>query len=99
MQAFVICQSKHPLLPLLLVDTVFPKPESLVGGVGGQNASYIAIIQGENGGPHQEGALDASWYGRGWYWIPQAPQMPYANNLDLVVFPCIFMSKRHTQLL
>jgi hypothetical protein len=34
---------------------------------------------------------------RGWHWEPQAPQMPYANNLDLAVFPA--MSKRHSQTL
>ena len=34
---------------------------------------------------------------KGWYWEPQAPQMPYSNNLDLAVFPS--MSKRHTQIL
>jgi hypothetical protein len=94
------CRSpKYPLLPLFL-DTVFPKVEALVG-VGGHYAGYIPIIQGDNAGPHQEGDFDASCkaycHTRGWHWIPQAPQMPYANNLDLVVFPC--MSKRHTQLL
>ena len=35
--------------------------------------------------------------GEGWHWEPQAPQMPYVNNLDLSVFP--MMSKRHSQLL
>jgi hypothetical protein len=94
------CRSpKYPLLPLFL-NTVFPKVEALVG-VGGRYAGYVPIIQGSNAGPHQEGDFDASCkaycHTRGWHWIPQAPQMPYANNLDLVVFPC--MSKRHTQLL
>ena len=32
----------------------------------------------------------------GWYWEPQALQMPHTNNLDPSVFPN--MSKRHTQL-
>ena len=32
-----------------------------------------------------------------WNWEPQAPQMPYVNNLDLMVFPA--MSKRHSALL
>jgi hypothetical protein len=31
---------------------------------------------------------------KGWYWEPQASQMPHMNVLDLSVFPC--MSKRHT---
>jgi hypothetical protein len=90
---------KYPLLPLFL-DTVFPKVEALAG-VGGRYAVYVPIIQGDNAGPHQEGDFDASCkafcHTRGWHWDPQAPQMPYANNLDLVIFPC--MSKRHTQLL
>ena len=33
----------------------------------------------------------------GWHWEPQAPQMPYSNNLDLFVFP--MMLKRHSALL
>ena len=31
------------------------------------------------------------------FWEPQAPQMPYVNNLDLMVFPA--MSKQHSALL
>jgi hypothetical protein len=39
-----------------------------------------------NAGPHQEGDFDASCKAYchtsrgGWHWIPQAPQMPYAND-------------------
>ena len=33
----------------------------------------------------------------GWLWEPQALQMPYVNNLDLMVFPA--MSKQHSMLL
>jgi hypothetical protein len=34
---------------------------------------------------------------QGWYWEPQAPQMPHMNNLGLAVFPCMF--KMHSNLL
>jgi hypothetical protein len=77
--------------------------EALLKVGGRRYAGYAPIIQGENASPHHEANFDASSkaYGychtRGWHWIPQAPQMPYANNLDFVVFPC--MLKRHTQLL
>ena len=55
-------------------------------------AGYVPIIHGGNAGPRQDQeAFDASCnaycHTRGWHWIPQSPQMPYANNLDLVVFP------------
>jgi hypothetical protein len=33
---------------------------------------------------------------KGWYWEPQAPQMPHTNVLNLSVFPN--MSKRHRNL-
>jgi hypothetical protein len=93
------CAPTYPFLPLFL-DTVLLKVDFLVG-VGGRYAGYGPIIQGDNAGPHQEGDFDASCKAycntRGWHCVPQAPQMPYANNLDLVVFPC--MLKRHTQLL
>jgi hypothetical protein len=83
------------------MDTVFPKVEALAGVGGRYYAGCVPIIQGDNARPHQEGDFDPSCkaycHTRGWLWIPQAPQMPYANNLDLVVFPC--MLKRHTQLL
>jgi hypothetical protein len=33
----------------------------------------------------------------GWFWAPQAPQMPHANNLDFAIF--LSMSRKHTKLL
>jgi hypothetical protein len=55
----------------------------------------------DNAGPHQDSYY--LWFmtdyceQKGWEWEPQAPQMPYINNLDLCVFP--IMSKRHLNLL
>ena len=79
---------------------IFPKVETVVGP-GGPYAGYVPVIQGDNAGPHQDREF-LEWTRdycseRGWLWEPQAPQMPYSNNLDLTVFPC--MSKRHTELL
>ena len=61
---------------------------------------YKVIFQGDNAGPHREQAyfdfVTSYCRKKGWYWKPQALQMPHMNNLDLSVFPC--MSRRHTQL-
>ena len=82
------------------VEVILPKIARIVGP-GGPYEGYCPVIQGDNAGPHQdrnfvEGMRE--YCGRnGWHWEPQAPQMPYSNNLDLSVFPC--MSKRHTKLL
>jgi hypothetical protein len=58
------------------------------------------IIQGDQASPHTDGIfLDfvrEFCEARGWYWSPQAPQMPHMNVLDLSVFPA--MSKRHSGL-
>ena len=58
----------------------------------------MAIIQGDNAGPHSEtdfvAFLQVHCALKSYHWEPQAPQMPHMNNLDLSVFPA--MSKRHT---
>jgi hypothetical protein len=62
-------------------------------------ASYKPVFQGDNAGPHIDAAYLAGIKGhcetKGWYWEPQASQMPHMNVLDLSVFPC--MSRRHIQ--
>jgi hypothetical protein len=74
----------------LFEKTVFPRIPELVKP-GGEYAGYVPIIQGDNAGPHQDD--DSVSFCKnfcsdnGWHWQPQAPQMPYMNNLDLAVFP------------
>jgi len=87
-------------LKRLFESCVFPRIDELVGP-GGPYEGYLPIIQGDNAGPHCESDF-YHWcintcLTKGWRWEPQAPQMPHANNLDLVVFP--MMSKRHSDLL
>jgi hypothetical protein len=84
----------------LFRDIIFPEIHRLVGP-GGKYEGYIPVMQGDNAGPHED-ATYKDWFTgyceeQGWYWEPQAPQMPHMNNLDLAVFPC--MSKMHTNLL
>jgi hypothetical protein len=85
-----------PLLPIFS-DTIFPIVESLVGP-GGKYEGYKPVFQGDNAGPHIDAAYLAGIKGhcetKGWYWEPQASQMPHMNVLDLSVFPC--MSKRRS---
>lgn len=94
--------SKNPKFSLLSVfrDVVLPKVKAITMA-GGEYEGYIPIIQGDNAGPHQDGEyieyMTTYCKEMGWHWEPQAPQMPYVNNLDLCVFP--MMSKRHSQLL
>ena len=80
-------------------EKVFREIEILVGD-GGRYEGYIPIIQGDQASPHTDGIfLDFVrnfCEARGWYWSPQAPQMPHMNVLDLSVFPA--MSKRHSGL-
>ena len=68
---------------------------------GGLYEGYVPVIQGDNAGPHQDATylkyVTDYCNEHGWKWEPQAPQMPYVNNLDLSVFP--MMSKRHSNLL
>ena len=94
--------SSDPKFSLLTCfkTSIFPKIERITGP-GGAYEGYLPVIQGDNAGPHQDGEF-MRWTKnfcdeRGWLWEPQAPQMPYANNLDLTVFPK--MSKDHTALL
>ena len=86
-------------LKQLFETTIFPDVEKLVGP-GGKYEGYKVIFQGDNAGPHREQAyfdfVTSYCREKGWYWKPQALQMPHMNNLDLSVFPC--MSRRHTQL-
>ena len=90
-----------PKFPLIDVfrEYVFPKVSALVA-VGGEYEGYTPIFQGDNAGPHQEVKyvkfVTDYCSQRGWYWEPQAPQMPHINVLDLSVFPA--MSRRHTAL-
>ena len=65
--------------------------------VGGRYEGYTPVCQGDSAGPYVEAAflefIRTSCEREGWWWEPQAAQMPYINVLDLAVFPCI--SKRH----
>jgi hypothetical protein len=84
----------------LFEKTVFPRISDLVKS-GGEYAGYVPVIQGDNTGPHQDGDFvrfcKTYCVDNGWHWQPQAPQMPYMNNLDLAVLPS--MSWRHNVLL
>ena len=84
----------------LFEKTVFPRISELVKP-GREYAGYVPIIQVDNAGPHQDGDFFSFCKNccsdNGWHWQPQAPQMPYMNNLDLAVFPS--MSRRHNVLL
>ena len=94
--------SNNPKFSLMALfrDQVFPKIAELVSP-GGTYCGYLPVIQGDNAGPHVDGAFHTSVKAfcdsNGWKWEPQAPQMPHINNLDLAVFP--MMSKRHSSLL
>jgi hypothetical protein len=72
----------------LFRDIIFPEIHRLVGP-GGKYEGYIPVMQGDNAGPHED-ATYKDWFTgyceeQGWYWEPQAPQMPHMNNLDLSV--------------
>ena len=94
--------SEKPKFSLLacFLETIFPKISQLVD-VGGPYEGYSVVIQGNNAGRHQDVTFKTNvtnyCNSKGWFWIPQAPQMPYSNNLDLAVF--LSMSKRHTELI
>jgi hypothetical protein len=94
--------SNNPKFSLmaLFCDQVYPKIAELVSP-GGTYCGYLPVIQGDNAGPHVDGAFHTSVKAfcgsNGWKREPQAPQMPHINNLDLAVFPT--MSKRHSSLL
>ena len=79
---------------------IFPKLKELVGP-GGPYEGFTPVIQGDNAGPHQDATFSTECNdycnSNSMYWEPQAPQMPYVNNLDLAVFPA--MSKAHSRLL
>ena len=84
----------------LFRDVIFPKIEKLVGP-GGDYEGYLPVIQGDNAGPHCDQKfidfVEDYCSNNDMKWEPQAPQMPHANNLDLVIFPT--MSKQHSTLL
>jgi hypothetical protein len=67
-------------------DSVFPRLDEFTGP-GGDYEGYVIIGQGDNAGPHcDKEYLDFyqnEFRNGGWHWEPQAPQMPYANNLNL----------------
>ena len=87
-------------LSKLFHTQIWPVIQELVGP-GGRYEGYLPIPQGDNAGPHQDTTFlnECKQFcaARGYLWEPQAPQMPYMNNLDLIVFPA--MSKRHSKLL
>ena len=93
--------AKDPKFPLktLFEHKIFSDIEELVGE-GGKFEGHTPVIQGDNAGPHAEADfvryVEEFCSSKGWYWEPQAPQMPHINVLDLSVFPN--MSKRHTSL-
>ena len=79
---------------------VFPWVDEAVGP-GGWAEGHKVIIQGDQAGPHEDTEFRRVMAEElakrvGWYWEPQAPQLPHANVLDLGMFPA--MSKRHTDL-
>jgi hypothetical protein len=84
----------------LFMGHLFPGVEELVG-TGGEFEGYVPVFQGDNAGPHLDNkfvvGVKEFCDQKGWYWEPQAPQMPHINNLDLAVFPS--MSKHHSALL
>lgn len=86
-------------LKRLFMDLVFELVETYVKP-GGQFEGYTPVFQGDQAGPHEEEtfktAMTQTCAANGWYWEPQAPQMPHLNVLDLAVFPA--MSKRHSEL-
>ena len=94
--------SERPKFSLLacFMETIFPKVLRMVAE-DGEYPGFSVVIQGDNAGPHQDSVFKTTvktyCESKGWYWEPQAPQMPYSNNLDLAVFPS--MSKRHTRIL
>ena len=59
-------------------------------GPGGKYERFLRVFQGDNAGPHIGSAflnfVTSICSEKGWHWEPQAPQMPYVNNLDLAVF-------------
>jgi hypothetical protein len=87
-------------LKALFENVIFPRVEQLVGP-GGPYEGYTPVFQGDQAGPHEDKAfrdfVGSHCEVMGWYWKPQAPQMPHMNNLDLAVFPA--MSKRHSALI
>ena len=90
-----------PKFPLknLFEQYVFPTVSELVGE-GAAYEGYTPVFQGDNAGPHEETKylefVKGYCLAKGWHWMPQAPQMPHMNVLDLSVFPC--MSRRHCSL-
>jgi hypothetical protein len=94
--------SNNPKFSLMALfrDIIHPKLEAITGP-GGEYEDYIPCTQADKAGPHQDLTfckyMDDYYKSKGWYLEPQAAQMPYANNLDLCVFP--MMSKRHSILL
>ena len=88
------------LLKHFFETELFPQIVELVCE-GCLHEGYIAIIQCDNAGPHNDKEFvdfcGSFCEARGWLWCPQAPQMPHMNNLDLAVFPC--MSKHHRDFL
>jgi hypothetical protein len=91
---------KFSLLSLFR-DIVFPYIRDELVGPGKPYEGFTPIIQGDLAGPHNDEAFvsfcQTFCAANGMHWIPQAPQMPYGNVLDLAVFPS--MSKRHSLLL
>lgn len=87
-------------LKQLFESAVFPEVAKIVGPDGAYEG-YIPVFQGDNAGPHQDGAFfqycTSICEEQGWHWEPQAPQMPFMNNLDLAIFPA--MSKKHGEVL
>ena len=85
----------------LFESTVYPYIKDELVAEGKPFEGYTPIIQGDRAGPHNDDAFvrfnEEYCQQQGWVWEPQAPQMPYANNLDMVVFPA--MSKRHSDTL
>ena len=93
--------SDNPKFSLLkfFMEVVFPRLQEMTD-TNGQFPGYHVVIQGDNADPHTDKifvAMKSYCATHGSLWEPQALQMPYVNNLDLMVFPA--MSKQHSMLL
>ena len=70
-------------------DLIFESVKDMVK-VSGKFEGYVLIIQGDNAGPHQDATfkrgVEEGCVRKGWYWIPQGPQITHMNVCDLLVF-------------
>ena len=77
---------------------VLPKVSELVAE-GGQFEGYTVVLQGDNASPHTEGTFGREmkeyFDEKNWHIFNQAPQGPYFNVCDLLVFPMMSYRVSH----